>query len=66
MMILLFVFLLTEHFLISDDELCYDSNSSPLCPSSFDYEELLYCCVKDGAAFCCNETEKTSHLVGVE
>lgn len=58
--------LVNELFSITDNELCYDSQSVPLCPSAADYEVLLYCCIEDGAAICCDEQQKISSLVGVK
>ena len=45
--------------------LCYDEDAVPLCPPKADYDDLFYCCIKNGIASCCTEEEKLGEIVGI-
>ena len=51
---------------ISDDELCFDEQGVPICPAKGDYEELVFCCVKNHKAYCCSEEERLSYFTNIK
>ena len=51
---------------VFQDDLCFDERGVPICPAEGDYEELIFCCVRNNKAGFCSEEEKLAYFTNVK